>query len=159
MRIWSLHPKYLDSRGLVALWREALLAQAVLRGQTRGYTHHPQLVRFREQSLPAGAVAEYLRTVQEEARLRGYRFDAGKILDPCGPLSIPVTDGQLRFEWEHLMAKLDARDPAWRTRLAELAAPEPHPIFRVVPGQVASWEKGVRLPSAPKQAKASNPEA
>ncbi|HEU5178767.1 MAG TPA: pyrimidine dimer DNA glycosylase/endonuclease V, partial [Burkholderiales bacterium] len=32
MRLWSLHPKYLDARGLVALWREALLAQAVLRG-------------------------------------------------------------------------------------------------------------------------------
>jgi hypothetical protein len=29
-RIWSLHPKYLDARGLVALWREGLLAQAVL---------------------------------------------------------------------------------------------------------------------------------
>jgi hypothetical protein len=31
MRIWSLHPKYLDSKGLVALWRESLLAKNVLR--------------------------------------------------------------------------------------------------------------------------------
>jgi hypothetical protein len=36
MRLWTLHPKYLDARGLVALWREALLAQKVLRGATRG---------------------------------------------------------------------------------------------------------------------------
>jgi hypothetical protein len=43
MRLWSLHPQYLDPQGLVALWREALLAQAVLRGKTRGYKHHPQL--------------------------------------------------------------------------------------------------------------------
>lgn len=141
MRIWSLHPKYLDARGLVALWREALLAQAVLRGQTRGYTHHPQLARFREQPSPAGAVAEYLRTVQEEAGLRGYRFDAGKILDPSGALSIPVTEGQLRFEWDHLMAKLDVRDPAWKKRLGAISAPEPHPVFRVIAGGLASWER------------------
>jgi len=25
MRLWTLHPKYLDARGLVALWREGLL--------------------------------------------------------------------------------------------------------------------------------------
>lgn len=31
-----MHPRYLDAKGLVALWREALLVQAVLRGETRG---------------------------------------------------------------------------------------------------------------------------
>ena len=36
MRLWSLHPRYLDAKGLVALWREGLLAQAVLKGQTKG---------------------------------------------------------------------------------------------------------------------------
>lgn len=152
MRIWSLHPKYLDPRGLVALWREALLAQAVLRGQTRGYLHHPQLARFREQPSPVGAIAAYLRAVYEEAGQRGYRFDPGKLLDPCGYAScIPVTEGQLRFEWHHLMSKLDTRDPAWKARLGGVATIEPHPIFRVVAGEVAPWEKGV-LPSAPPRA-------
>jgi hypothetical protein len=33
MRLWSLHPEYLDANGLVALWREALLAQAFLQGK------------------------------------------------------------------------------------------------------------------------------
>jgi len=47
MRLWSLHPAYLDARGLGALWREGLLAQAVLRGKTRGYRSHPQLERWR----------------------------------------------------------------------------------------------------------------
>ena len=41
MRLWTLHPQYLDPRGLVALWREALLAQKVLLGRTRGYRAHP----------------------------------------------------------------------------------------------------------------------
>jgi len=31
MRLWTIHPKYLDRQGLLALWREALLAQKVLR--------------------------------------------------------------------------------------------------------------------------------
>ena len=38
------------------MWREALLAQAVLRGRTIGYVHHPQLARFRSQASPLGAV-------------------------------------------------------------------------------------------------------
>ncbi|HKX52383.1 MAG TPA: pyrimidine dimer DNA glycosylase/endonuclease V [Nitrosospira sp.] len=38
MRLWTLHPRYLDTKGLVAAWREALLAQKVLSGLTSGYT-------------------------------------------------------------------------------------------------------------------------
>ena len=48
MRLWSVHPLHLDRQGLTACWREALLAQAVLAGRTRGYRAHPQLERFRE---------------------------------------------------------------------------------------------------------------
>ena len=48
MRIWSLHPRYLDAKGLVAVWRETLLAKHVLEGKTKGYKNHPQLNRFRE---------------------------------------------------------------------------------------------------------------
>ena len=67
MRLWSLHPRYLDRAGLVALWREALLAQAVLRGATRGYRRHPQLVRFRSHPDPEGAIAAYLEGICREA--------------------------------------------------------------------------------------------
>ena len=28
MRLWSLHPKHLDPQGLVARWREGLLARS-----------------------------------------------------------------------------------------------------------------------------------
>lgn len=140
MRLWTLHPCYLDAKGLVALWREALLAQAVLKGLTRGYTHHPQLTRFRETPDPEAAIARYLRAVHAEAERRGYRFDAGKIA-PCPvPTQMTATDGQLAYEWAHLKAKLRIRAPAWLEPLETLKRPEPHPSFRIVPGPVADWE-------------------
>jgi hypothetical protein len=140
MRLWSLHPKYLDARGLVALWREALLAQAVLRGQTRGYKYHPQLRRFSESTAPRAAIAGYLRAVQAEATRRGFRFNASKIgrAGQIGALS--VTRGQLRYEWQHLTGKLRTRAPAWLEQLPARAIPQPHPVFRVVAGGIASWE-------------------
>lgn len=139
MRLWSLHPRLLDARGLVALWREALLAQAVLAGQTRGYTRHPQLQRFRATDAPRQAIAAYLEAVQVEATRRGYRFDAGKIGVHGEVAAISVTQGQLAYEWQHLQAKLRRRDPVWLASLG--AEPEPHPLFRLVPGPLAEWEK------------------
>lgn len=141
MRLWSLDPKYLDSKGLVALWREALLAQAVLRGRTRGYRHHPQLERFRAHATPRSAINAYLGCVCAEAKRRGYRFEAAK----CGPVRcaarIPVSAGQLAREWRHLLAKLRVRSPADFARWKKLRRPRPHPMFDVVPGPVAPWER------------------
>lgn len=138
MRLWSLHPRHLDAKGLVALWREGLLAQKVLAGATRGYHHHPQLDRFKRQSDPLAAIAGYLVEVQCEAARRGYNFDAGKIA-PCGKAAhIPVNEGQLAYEFEHLKRKLAMRDPAALSR--QPAQPEPHPLFRVVAGGIEEWE-------------------
>jgi len=144
MRLWSLHPRYLDARGLVALWREGLLAQAVLAGWTRGYRHHPQLARFRAAPDPGRAIAAYLRCVHEEALRRGYRFDRDKVAswEPCPQL--PVTEGQLRCEWDHLRAKLAIRAPAWLETLRAIPAPDPHPLFAVEPGGIAPWEEAGR---------------
>ena len=141
MRLWSLHPQYLDAKGLLALWREALLAQAVLEGKTAGYRHHPQLRRFRAQPSPVCAIAAYLRAVHAEAVVRGYRFDGSRIAPGRTASRIAVTRGQLDFEWRHLMAKLEARAPAWRSALGAPDAVAPHPLFRVVPGEVADWER------------------
>jgi len=140
MRLWTLHPKYLDTRGLVALWREALLAQAVLRGRTRGYRHHPQLDRFREQPAPRSAINAYLRAVHDESLERGYRFDRAKVGPARSGLVVSATEGQLDYEWRHLLAKLRARSPADYRRLRRLARPEPHPLFVLVEGPVAPWE-------------------
>ena len=141
MRLWSVHPKYLDARGLVALWREALLAQAVLRGRTNGYLHHPQLQRFRAQPSPLGAIADYLRSVHAEALNRGYAFAARNSAPREGLVVITVTRGQLMHEWSHLMAKLAIRDPGLRGRLAHVGRPQSHPSFRIVSGDVETWEK------------------
>ncbi|MDE2881987.1 MAG: pyrimidine dimer DNA glycosylase/endonuclease V [Acidobacteriota bacterium] len=142
MRLWSLHPRELDRQGLLAVWREGLLARKVLAGETRGYRNHPQLRRFREHSSPPGAIAAYLHAVADEAERRGYRFDRTRIGSPERTAApIPVTTGQLRFEARHLAAKLSERIP--ETLAGQPAAPRPwpHPLFRVRPGPVADWER------------------
>lgn len=142
MRLWTLHPKYLDRRGLVALWREGLLAQAVLRGRTEGYTGHPQLVRFHRSRTPAGCIAEYLRAVCEEGMRRGYAFDAGRIGRGGHCERLAVTRGQLDREWGHLLAKVERREPGWLGWLRRVRRVQPHPLFHVLPGGVEDWEKG-----------------
>jgi hypothetical protein len=141
VRLWSLHPRYLDSRGLVAVWREGLLARAVLMGRTRGYRHHPQLDRFRGSKDPVGLVEKYLLLIHDEACARGYSFDRSRIGSPSRRGSIPVTTGQLAYELAHLKRKLRARDPAAYARIRTLKTAEPHPLFRVTPGGIAPWEK------------------
>lgn len=142
MRIWSLHPRYLDRQGLVACWRETLLAQAVLAGRTRGYTRHPQLVRFREVDDALRAVGAYLAAIADEADARGYRFDRSRIDEPDAqaPL-IDVTTGQLELEWSHLTAKLLVRNPDVAERWRTVELPDPHPSFRTVPGPAEDWER------------------
>src|SRR5580765_628818 len=103
MRLWSVHPSYLDRQGLLALWREALLARAVLRGRTRGYRHHPQLDRFRSHRQPAAAISTYLRAVHAEATRRGYVFDGSKVGRGRVRTLMTVTAGQMAHEWEHLL--------------------------------------------------------
>jgi len=141
MRIWSLHPKYLDPQGLVALWREALLAQAVLRGETRGYRNHPQLDRFKKNAAPLAAMSLYLRAVHAEAESRGYAFDKRKIKATRKPVTLTVTSGQMKYEWAHLMAKLKARNPALYRKWRETSALKPHPLFKIRAGGVEPWER------------------
>lgn len=141
MRLWTLHPKYLDRAGLLALWREALLAQAVLRGDTRGYKNHPQLIRFSSHPAPLETIGTYLTEILHEASRRGYRFDPAKI-GPCREVAaLPVTRGQLLYERTHLLGKLIIRDAGAYNALLEADPPAPHPLFRVCEGGVASWER------------------
>ncbi len=142
MRLWSLHPKYLDARGLVALWREALLAKAVLQGKTRGYRHHPQLVRWQATHNPVASINAYLREVYAESVARGYRFDARKLGRKARVGRISVTRGQVAYEWKHLMAKLRRRDPIRYRANLPVRRPSTHPSLRVVRGGVERWERG-----------------
>ena len=139
MRLWSLHPSLLDRIGLIALWREGLLAQKVLLGRTKGYRFHPQLDRFQVSNDPVAAIGTYLWSVVEEASARGYKFDSSKIARPLSPISLPVTRGQLEYEWEHLRKKLRSRDPA-RLRSLAKARLKAHPMLRVIAGDIEPWE-------------------
>jgi hypothetical protein len=141
MRLWTIHPRYLDPQGLVALWREALLARAVLRGETVGYRHHPQLARFRAHSAPRTAINAYLAAVLEESRLRGYSFNSRKVGPVRGRIRLPATAGQIAYEWRHLLGKLQARSPEFFVRACAITKPQPHPLFRVTAGAVADWER------------------
>jgi hypothetical protein len=141
VRLWTLHPKYLDAKGLVALWREGLLARAVLRGATKGYRHHPQLERFRAHTSPRAAINIYFRAVAIEAEKRGYSFDRQKIGPGRRGVALSATRGQLAFEWEHLLLKLKARSPRVYARWHTDARPEPHPLFEIVRGGVEPWER------------------
>ncbi|MFO7943343.1 MAG: pyrimidine dimer DNA glycosylase/endonuclease V [Anaerolineales bacterium] len=141
MRLWSLSPVYLDRMGLLGLWREGLLAQSVIAGKTEGYRHHPQLIRFKSQEDPLTAIGHYLSHVANEADRRGYQFNRKKILSHQPWKVIPVSTGQLKYEYSHLMQKLQDRDKDRYQTLKAVKAPKPHPSFVIVPGDTAAWEK------------------
>lgn len=141
MRLWSIHPCYLDARGLVALWREGLLAQQVLLGKTRGYKNHPQLVRFRNTSNPVGALASYLAGVATQADARGYNFDRSRIAKRHFRGKISVTHRQLEYEFMHLLKKLSIREPELYKRFKTVKRIKLHPLFRKIKGELEAWEK------------------
>ncbi len=141
MRLWSLHPKYLDSKGLVALWREALLAKHVLDGKTKGYLNHPQLDRFKKSPRPLDGIHQYLSSVHDEAVARQFNFDKRKFKKPKLPSSITVSQGQLKYEFKHLLAKLKIRDSKLYYELKNTKTIDPHPMFGIVKGDIEAWEK------------------
>ena len=142
MRLWSIHPKYLDAKGLVALWMESLLAQKVLMSKTKGYKIHPQLDRFKKHPHPVSAIGCYLYQVHKEGARRGYNFTIEKILSLNKEITaIKVHRGQILFEFEHLMKKLTTRAPERYQKLLKIKQIEPHPIFKIVAGDIEPWEK------------------
>ena len=138
MRLWSLHPKFLDRIGLIALWRETLLAKKVLLGETKGYKNHPQLERFKD--LPITAINTYLFYIYEEAKSRKYNFNYDKVGKTNLTIRIPVTDKQLEYEFKHLLKKLKERSIEKLKEIKDFK-PELHPIFKSVKGKIADWER------------------
>ena len=142
MRLWSLHPKYLDTKGLVALWREGLLAQKVLKGKTKGFKNHPQLNRFRAHTSPQKAIENYLIEIWEEAKKRGFNFNKRNIRRHDSIEKIPVTIGQLEYEFNWLRNKLRNRgDPDKYKKTLSIQKIECHSIFKLIEGGVEDWEK------------------
>lgn len=82
MRLSSLHSSLLDRQGLVAGWREALLAQTELLDQTRGYTAHPQLERYQSRPEPKTTIGAYIKRRLPGHRSEGLHGLVKKLL-PC----------------------------------------------------------------------------
>jgi len=143
LRLWSISPRYLDSVGLVALWRESLLALRVLEGLTRGYRNHPQLARFKQCSNPLKAINTYLYYVWIEGRRRDFSFREDRIRRDMvdTSLKIPVSEGQLKYEVWHLLRKVFNRNPAWFNYLLQLSCFDPNPLFYPTPGGIELWER------------------
>ncbi len=140
MRIWSLHPKYLDAKGLVALWRESLLAKSVLEGKTSGYRNHPQLIRFKQSMSPVDAIDQYLSEIYFESVKRNYNFDKQKVNWHFKTSTITVTTGQLNYEVKHLLIKLNTRDKNKYEELILNQVFDIHPLFILVDGDIEKWE-------------------
>lgn len=140
MRIWSIHPKYLDTKGLVALWRETLLAKNVLEGNTNGYKNHPQLTRFKNLDNPLHGINQYLVSVYQESLQRGYQFNKDKFENYNEPITLTVTSRQIEFEMQHLLKKLKSRDTERYYSLLKETKIEAHPIFNTIDGAIEEWE-------------------
>ena len=145
MRLWTLHPRYLDTKGLLAVWREGLLAQSVLQNKTAGYRNHPQLRRFSASPDASAAIATYLRGIYQESVRRGYHFGEDKISRVEHHEQIPCTRGQLLYEWKHLKEKLRQRDIHRYQTMENIPEPDPHPLFYIVDGDIEDWEKNIEL--------------
>jgi Pyrimidine dimer DNA glycosylase len=140
MKIWSLHPKYLDARGLVALWRESLLAKQVLEGKTKGYRNHPQLIRFINSGNAISCINQYLTSIYENSLERGYNFNKNKVNQDFIPTRLTVTDKQIKFEMKHLLKKLETRDPERFHKLSHKTTIDANPLFRIIDGEIEEWE-------------------
>lgn len=141
MRLWSIHPKYLDQLGLVALWREGLLAKKVLENKTKGYKNHPQLTRFKNSEKPLSYINLYLHIICDEAASRGYSFDRKKLGRRISiEQKITVKSGQIEYEWKHLLKKLSSRSPDDYKSNKDIKRPSLHPLFKRVKGGIEDWE-------------------
>jgi len=127
---------------LLAVWREGLLAQKVLQGRTKGYTKHPQLIRFKNTKDPLSAIGFYLYFICREAKARGYNFNKKRIRSIVKNIApIKVSRGQLIFEYIHLLKKLRKRDKSRYLLLRGNKKIAYHPLFKVTPGGIAEWER------------------
>jgi hypothetical protein len=142
MRLWTFHPKYLDRKGLLGLWRECCTAKSALT-RCKGYRNHPQLMRFKATGEPLRALCRYMISVFDEGIRRGYRMNSSLIpdVDPIREM-LPVTSGQLQYELDWIRHKLAVRSPGFLGGLADSVGDvRLHDLFYVVPGDIEEWER------------------
>jgi len=145
MRLWSIDLEYLDSKGLVALWREALLAKNVLEDNTKGYKNHPQLIRFKKSKDPLKEINKYLYIIYLESQNRNFKFNKLKFKQYKIENKIDITKGQIEFEFKHLLKKLKIRDQKKYEEIKNIKPIKANKLFKIKPGKIESWEKIPRV--------------
>jgi hypothetical protein len=146
LRLWSLDPKYLDSKALNGVWRESLLAQSVILGKTKGWKNHPQLIRFKHTQNPIETIGYYLKKIYEESCKRGYKYNKNKITKSLENIEkIKITSGQIKYEYKILKERIKKRSPKKYQEILKQEIngefPKPHPLFTIIEGDVEQWEK------------------
>lgn len=141
MRLWSIHPKYLDVKGLSGLWRESLLARKILLGKTKAYANHPQMCRFHALRKPLPAIDTYLKHIYIESCNRGYCFNRKKFGNKFRTAKINIKKGQIEYEFKLLKKRLKIRAKEKYKELIKVKKIAPNPLFKIVKGKIESWEK------------------
>jgi hypothetical protein len=98
------------------------------------------LFRFKTADNPQESIAAYLWFIADEADKRNFKFNRGKIVKNCDCRQIKVTEGQLEYEFRHLLSKLKVRDPKRYEELKAIKKIKYHPLFRKVDGDIEDWE-------------------
>ncbi|MBN1645161.1 hypothetical protein JW851_03960 [Candidatus Woesearchaeota archaeon] len=141
MRLWSIHPKYLDVKGLSGLWRESLLAKKILKGETESHKNHPQLNRFKVLKKPLPAINSYLLYIYKESCDRGYCFNKKNISKPFRKSKLSIKKGQILYEFNLLKKRLKIRAKDKYKELLKIKRIEPNPLFKIIKGSTEDWEK------------------
>lgn len=130
MRLWSIHPKYLDKHALIALWREGLLAQKALSGKGLVDEANVQLVRFKKSANPVRAIGSYLSFVASEGAKQGCKLNHERILQPNFEAKFMTTDvAQMELEVEQLKARMKTRNKDKFKLLTDVHKFEANPVF------------------------------
>jgi hypothetical protein len=141
MRLWSFHPKYLDNVGLSRAINEGVSGYKALTGKQKMWKNHPQLTRFKDYG------ETQLKLYIEHLLIHFYNRKCISIKLSPQPFNvfvkdvIEVTTGQLIYEWNHYLNKLEKRNNDLYQELMHITCPEPHPLLEVVEGDIESWEK------------------
>jgi len=81
MKIYLMHPSYLDSKRLVETWRSSVLIKNVLIGKGgKNLFYNKYVCLFSRSHYPINFIIRYMIDVKAEADKRDFKFDSGLIL-------------------------------------------------------------------------------
>lgn len=154
MRLWTIHPKYLDGKRLTSQWKEGIQMMHIWKeigenpepAKRLGYVSHPQVRRLSnllvaDSGLISLLLHQHLTAVHEESVQRSYSFNK-KLIDDLAPdcknaPKVYVTMGQVAYEF----ALMATKNNEWSQKVAIDPYMLCNPIFQVVSGSIESWEK------------------